>query len=78
LKDCDPEEMKSREPSEASVLLHSLLGADKQQDDRAGDISHGDLRKIAANSITGLDEGGPNPGDCCRVTGLSEVIHMPD
>ncbi|PYV69234.1 MAG: hypothetical protein DMG96_34535, partial [Acidobacteria bacterium] len=23
--------------------------------------SHGDLRKIAANSISGLDEGGPKP-----------------
>src|SRR5206468_5145219 len=34
---------------------------DEQQGDRARDISHGDLRKIGVNSISGLDEGGPNP-----------------
>src|SRR6266436_8228567 len=31
---------------------------DQQQGDGARDISHGDLRKITANSITRLDEGG--------------------
>src|SRR6266851_9655140 len=29
---------------------------DEQQDDGARDASHGDLRKIAANSITGSDD----------------------
>jgi hypothetical protein len=34
---------------------------DEQQGDGARDISHGDLRKIAANSITRLDQAGPKP-----------------
>lgn len=31
-------------------------GTDEQQGDHSRSISHGDLRKIVANSITGLDE----------------------
>jgi hypothetical protein len=50
---------------------------DEQQGDRARDISHGDLREIAANSITGLDEA-VRTLDCCQVTGHTEVIYMPD
>src|SRR5882724_1585090 len=47
---------------------------DEQQGDGARDISHGDLRKIAAILSANSTRAVRSLSDCCRVTGYSDVI----